>query len=160
VQSLDFERVVRSKAVEAARLLGIAVLVEDSGLSVSAWNGYPGPLTKWVTTAVGEAGLARMLDCAEDRAAEAVSALAVARPGASERDVIVATGRARGTIAPLPRGSGGFGWDVLFIPEGEARTFAEMTLEDKDRISHRGLAFRALRRLLGAGGSESARPEA
>ena len=103
VQSLDFVEVVRGKALAAAQTLRCPVLVEDSGLSLAAWNGYPGPLTKWVTRSVGEAGLARMLDPFSDRSAEAVSSLAVARPG--EPDPLVAIGRAPGSIATAPRGT-------------------------------------------------------
>lgn len=147
VQSLDFEAVVRAKAVEAARRTGRAVLVEDSGLVVLAWRGYPGPLTKWAVGAAGESGFARMLDPFERRA-EAVSALAVARPGDGEADVLVAVGRVEGSLAREPRGAGGFGWDVLFVPEGESRTFAEMSPAEKDARSHRARAFEELARLL------------
>lgn len=149
VQSLDFGEVVRAKAVEACRLSGGPVLVEDSGLSVAAWKGYPGPLTRWAVAAAGEAGFARMLDPFDAREAEAVSALALARPGDGEADVVVAIGRVAGSIARSPRGAGGFGWDVLFVPEGETRTFAEMTAGEKNAVSHRARAFAALRALLG-----------
>lgn len=149
IQSLDFEEVVRAKAVAAARALGEPVLVEDSGLSVAAWNGFPGPLTRWLTEAVGEAGLSRMLDPFPDRSAEAVSALGLARPGGGEPEVLVAVGRVAGRIAPSPRGSNGFGWDVVFVPGGGTRTFAEMAIEEKERDSHRTRAFRELARLLG-----------
>lgn len=150
IQSLDFGEVVRAKAVEACRALGSTVLVEDSGLAVAAWGGYPGPLTRWAVGAAGESGFARMLGPFADRSAEAVSALAVASPGDAEADVVVAIGRVTGSIAPAPRGEGGFGWDVLFVPEGESRTFAEMTPAEKNACSHRARAFEALRLLLGA----------
>jgi len=82
---------VRAKAIVAARALGVPVLVEDSGLAVAGWGGFPGPLTKWITMGVlGQEGLAKMLDGFSDRAAEAVSVLAVARPGDREADVTVA----------------------------------------------------------------------
>ena len=58
--------------------------------------------------------------------------------------LVTASGACRGTIAPAPRGSGGFGWDALFIPEGDQRTFAEMPGEEKDRVSHRRRAWEAL----------------
>jgi XTP/dITP diphosphohydrolase len=54
---------------------------------------------------------------------------------------VTARGETRGTIAPEPRGAGGFGWDVLFVPEASERTFAEMSGEEKDRISHRRRAW-------------------
>lgn len=148
IQSLSFEEVVRAKAVAAVRAVGGPVLVEDSGLSVSAWGGFPGPLTRWVTEAVGEAGLARMLDPFPDRSAEAVSALGLARPGDGEAEVVVAVGRVAGAIATAPRGASGFGWDVVFVPGEGALTFAEMTIEEKELDSHRTRAFRELARLL------------
>ncbi len=149
IQSLDFHEVARAKALVAARALGVPVLVEDSGLAVAGWGGFPGPLTKWITMGVlGQEGLAKMLDGFSDRGAEAVSVLAVARPGEREEDVIVAEGRARGSIAPHPLGENGFGWDVLFVPEGETRTFAQMSLEEKNARSHRARAFAALRERL------------
>ena len=149
IQSLDFAEVARAKAIVAAGALGVPVLVEDSGLAVGAWGGFPGPLTKWITMGeAGQDGLAKMLDGFSDRSAEAVSALAVARPGLGARDVVVAEGRVRGSIALHPRGTSGFGWDVLFIPGGATRTWAEMSEEEKNRDSHRARAFASLRSLL------------
>ncbi len=145
IQSLDFVEVAREKAREAARRLGEAALVEDSGLSVDAWGGFPGPLTKWLTGGTpGPAGLARMLDAFPDRRAAAVSVLALCFEGG----ILVAEGRVRGTIAPAPRGTSGFGWDPIFVPDGEERTWGEMSPEEKNRDSHRARAFRELRRLL------------
>lgn len=149
IQSLDFREVARSKALVAARALGTPVLVEDSGLVIAGWGGFPGPFTKWITMgALGQEGLAKMVGGFSDRRAEAVSVLAVARPGEREEDVVVAEGRVAGSIARHPRGEGGFGWDVLFVPEGETRTFAQMSEEEKNERSHRAAAFQELRRLL------------
>lgn len=148
VQSLDFAEVVSAKAVEAARRLGLAVLVEDSGLALPAWKGYPGPLTKFAVGAVGEAGFARLAHAWGDPRAEAVSTLGLAWPGATAADVVVAEGRVPGSLAPAPRGTNGFGWDVIFVPEGETRTFAEMSAAEKNARSHRARAFAALSRLL------------
>ncbi|HSB63677.1 MAG TPA: RdgB/HAM1 family non-canonical purine NTP pyrophosphatase [Thermoanaerobaculia bacterium] len=149
IQSLDFAEVARAKAIVAAGALRVPVLVEDSGLAVDAWGGFPGPLTKWITAgAAGQDGFAKMLDGFTDRSAEAVSVLAAARPGQGASDVVVAEGRVRGSIALHPRGANGFGWDVLFIPEGDTRTWAEMSEEEKNRDSHRARAFQRLRTLL------------
>jgi XTP/dITP diphosphohydrolase len=151
IQSLDFAEVARAKALVAARALGGPVLVEDSGLVLAGWGGFPGPLTKWITMgALGQEGLSKMVDGFSDRRAEAVSALAVARPGQEENDVVVAVGRVAGSIALHPRGENGFGWDVLFIPEGATRTWAEMSEDEKNRDSHRARAFASLRSLLRA----------
>src|SRR5262249_20726277 len=119
----------------------------DSGLAVDAWGGFPGPLTKWLTMkTVGPEGLAQMLDPFGNRRATAVAVVAVARPGSGEG--LLARGEAAGSIAFAPRGRNGFGWDVVFVPEGERRTFAQMRDEEKDEVSHRARAFAELRKLL------------
>ena len=148
IQSLSFAEVVRGKALDAARRLGTAVLVDDSGLSFPAWNGFPGPLTKATMEGAGLQGLIGMAALVPGRRAEAVAALAVAWPGSGAEAVIVAEGRVPGTIAPSPRGSNGFGWDPIFVPDGGDRTWAEMTSEEKNALSHRARAFEALRTLL------------
>jgi len=149
IQSLDFAEVARAKALAAVAAVGGPVLVEDSGLEVAAWGGFPGPMTKWITQGpLGEEGFARMLDAFSDRRAAAVSALALASPGDRAENVLVAVGRRDGTIAKEPRGHRGFGWDVLFVPEGSTRTYAEMTSEEKNLDSHRARAFGALREAL------------
>lgn len=148
LQSLDFAEVVSAKALAAVALLGVPVLVEDSGLSLPAWKGYPGPLTKFAVGAVGEAGFARLAHAWGDPRAEAVSTLGLAWPGVRAEDVVVAEGRVAGSLAPEPRGANGFGWDVIFVPAGETRTFAEMSAEEKNARSHRAKAFAALARRL------------
>ena len=149
IQSLDFTEVARAKALAAVLAIGRPALVEDSGLEVHAWGGFPGPMTKWITAGPpGPSGLARMLDPFADRSAAAVSALALAHPGEKPEDVVVVVGRCEGRLAPAPRGSSGFGWDVLFIPDGEERTWAEMSEAEKNRDSHRARAFAALRAAL------------
>ena len=148
IQSLDFAEVVVAKALAGAARLGLPVLVEDSGLALPAWKGYPGPLTKFAVGAVGEAGFARLAHAWGDPRAEAVSTLGLAWPGAAEEDVVVAEGRVAGYLAPEPRGTNGFGWDVIFVPVNETRTFAEMSAEEKNSRSHRAKAFAELRRLL------------
>jgi non-canonical purine NTP pyrophosphatase (RdgB/HAM1 family) len=149
IQSLSFQEVVRAKALDAADRMRTTVLVDDSGLAFPAWNGFPGPLTKATMEGVGLEGLARMADLVPGRRAEAVAVLAVARPGDGREAVIVAEGRVPGTIASSARGANGFGWDPIFVPDGGVRTWAEMTAEEKNARSHRGLAFEALRVLLG-----------
>ena len=149
IQSLDFGAVVVAKTLAAVERLGVPVLVEDSGLALPGWKGYPGPLTKFAVGAVGEAGFARLAHAWGDPSAEAVSALGLAWPGAAAADVVVASGRVSGALAPVPRGANGFGWDVIFVPEGESRTFAEMSAEEKNARSHRAKAFADLLRRLG-----------
>jgi XTP/dITP diphosphohydrolase len=145
IQSLSFDEVVRRKALDAASALGLPVLVDDSGLVFPAWNGYPGPLTRWTLEALGLDGLARLGDLVPGRRVEAIAALALARPGDGLTDVIVVFGKVEGTLATSPRGTAGFGFDPLFIPNGEELSWGEMSAEEKDLRSHRSLAFAALR---------------
>ncbi|MGH9367513.1 MAG: non-canonical purine NTP pyrophosphatase [Thermoanaerobaculia bacterium] len=139
-QAIDPAEIVEAKAHAAFARLRAPVLVEDSGLAVSAWGGFPGALVKWMEKSVGLEGIARMLDAFPDRSATAVCVVA----SYDGKTLSAARGQARGSIAASPRGSGGFGWDRLFVPEGETRTFAEMSPEEKDRRSHRRQAWEAL----------------
>jgi len=147
-QSLDPAEIAREKAAAAWERLRGPVLVEDSGLSVTAWGGFPGALVKWLERSAGLAAFARMLDGFPDRSAVARCALCYF----DGRDAMAAVGEARGSLAEAPRGSAGFGWDALFVPEGSAMTFAEMRPEEKDAVSHRGRAWRAFSEKLAAKG--------
>jgi len=141
IQALDVAEVAADKALRAHDALGAhPVLVEDSGLVVAAWNGLPGALTKWFVSSVGNEGILGMLS-GQDRSARAVCAVAVADMHGSVR---VFTGEVAGTLAPEPRGVGGFGWDPIFIPEGSSLTYAQMG-EAKNEDSHRARALRAAR---------------
>jgi XTP/dITP diphosphohydrolase len=136
-QALDPSEIVAAKARAAHAMLERPVLVEDSGLAVAAWGGFPGALVKWLEKSAGIDGLARMLDPFPDRSATAVCAIAFC-DGAQ---IVAARGEVSGRIAVAPRGSRGFGWDAIFIPEGQGQTFAEMAPEEKDRVSHRRRAW-------------------
>ena len=137
-----------AKAVEAVQATGMAAVADDSGLTVDALNGMPGVLSaRWAgrhgdDRANLELVLAQLADVPDDRrGAGFTCAAAWALPdGRSE----VVLGEVRGTLLRAPRGTGGFGYDPLFVPDGMHLTSAELTPEDKDRISHRGQALRRL----------------
>ena len=139
-QALDPADVVESKARAAHARLSRAVVVEDSGLAIHAWGGFPGALVKWLEKSAGIAAIPRMLEGFRDRSATAVCSIAYF-DGA---EMVVARGESSGSIAAAPRGAAGFGWDTIFIPTGSERTFAEMSGHEKDRFSHRRLAWEAL----------------
>ncbi len=144
IQSLDFGEVAAAKARAAHEALGAPsypVIVDDSGLAIRAWGGFPGALTKWLMKSVGNAGLLKMLATEEDRSALAVCVVAVAESSGS---VQVFRGVVRGEVSREPRGESGFGFDPIFIREGETRTYAEMG-EEKSADSHRARALRAAR---------------
>jgi len=157
VQDLDVAQVAAVKAAAAREALGAPdspILVEDSGIVVEAWNGLPGALTKWFLASVGNEGILRMLSGEEDRSARAVCAVAIAFADAyalaSRQGVRVFLGEVGGMISPEPRGSGGFGWDPIFVPEGYSETYAELGSR-KHEDSHRARALRAAREALRGG---------
>ncbi|MFQ5673540.1 MAG: RdgB/HAM1 family non-canonical purine NTP pyrophosphatase [Nitrospinales bacterium] len=144
IQTSDVEKVVVHKLSQAHGRLRCPVMVEDSGLLFCAWNGLPGALVKWFEKSVGCGGMVKMLKPFADRRAVAACYVGV-RDGEQVR---IAKGEVRGTIALEERGANGFGWDSIFIPDGHVRTYAEMSAEEKNAISHRRRAFEALKEML------------
>ena len=136
------------KAAAVAARVGLPAVADDSGLCVDAMNGMPGIFSaRWAgrhgdDRANLELLLAQLADVPDERlTASFACAAALALPTGTER---VVEGRLHGGLVRSPRGSGGFGYDPVFVPEGETRTTAELSAEEKDAISHRGRAFRTL----------------
>jgi XTP/dITP diphosphohydrolase len=155
-----FRENAEKKARAFARFAGTLALADDSGLCVDALGGAPGVRSaRWAEegrTRLPRAErdqannlklLAALADRPDaERGAGYVAVLALARP---DGEVVAAVeGTCRGRIGRAPRGSGGFGFDPLFLPAGREVTMAELTPEEKDALSHRGAAFRALRPVL------------
>jgi XTP/dITP diphosphohydrolase len=143
-----FEANALLKARAIARYTGLPAVADDSGLCVDALNGMPGVLSaRWAGRHGDDLAnlnlvLAQVADVPDARlGAQFVCAAALVGPGAREW---VVTGQVEGRLIRTPRGSGGFGYDPIFVPDGFEQTTAEMTAEAKDAISHRGRAFRAL----------------
>lgn len=143
-QGLDLVALAKSKAVEAFSRLRRPVLVEDTSLELVALGGFPGPLVRWLLQAAGPAAIPTMLAGFGDFRAIARTA-AVVFDG---QTTYLGHGQVAGRIVPEPRGQEGFGWDVVFAPEGGKKTYAEMSSEEKNRSSHRAKAFLDLRRNL------------
>jgi XTP/dITP diphosphohydrolase len=145
-----FEANALLKARAIADYTGLPAVADDSGLCVDALNGMPGVLSaRWAgghgdDRANLQLVLAQVADVPDSRlGAQFVCAAALVGPGSGAREWVV-TGRLEGRLVREPRGSGGFGYDPIFLPDGFDQTTAEMTPEAKDAISHRGRAFRAL----------------
>ena len=143
-----FEANALLKARAIAQYTGLPAVADDSGLCVDALNGMPGVLSaRWAGRhgddhANLELVLAQVADVPDARlGARFVAAAALVVPKGEEW---VVTGEVKGRLIRVPRGSGGFGYDPIFQPDGSDLTTAEMTPEAKDAISHRGRAFRAL----------------
>jgi XTP/dITP diphosphohydrolase len=137
------------KARAAAAFGGAPALADDSGLEVDGLGGAPGPRSaRYGGPGLDDAGrVARLLAelCGREgpaRRARFVCAAALVTP---EGEVATALGECTGRIAPAPRGEGGFGYDPIFEVDGSGRTLAELAADEKNRISHRARAFRALR---------------
>ncbi|HJT02922.1 MAG TPA: RdgB/HAM1 family non-canonical purine NTP pyrophosphatase [Pseudonocardiaceae bacterium] len=143
-----FEDNALSKAQDAVAATGLATIADDSGLEVNALNGMPGVLSaRWAGRHGDDvANLQLLLDQLTDvpddrRGAAFVCAAALVVPGAGQTVVRAHWG---GTLTRAPRGSNGFGYDPIFVPAGDRRTSAELDPAEKDAVSHRGQALRAL----------------
>jgi XTP/dITP diphosphohydrolase len=120
-------------------------VLEDAGLFVEALEGFPGVYSSYVYRTLGCEGVLRLMGGRGDRRARFESRLALVLPGG---EVELLSGTSHGSVAEGARGSGGFGFDPIFVPEGEAKTFAEMSLGEKEAHSHRGRALALLRERL------------
>ena len=136
------------KARAAAEATGLLAVADDSGLSVDVLGGSPGIFSaRWSgrhgdDEANNDLLLAQLADVPDaHRTARFVCAAALVAADGTE---IVETGAMGGRLLHERQGAGGFGYDPLFLPEGEGRSAAELTPEQKDAISHRGQAFRAI----------------
>lgn len=137
IQEINTEAVAKNKAIQGAQLAGGACVVEDTSLEFNALGGMPGPFIKWFQDKLGSDGLHKILIGYEDKSAAAVCTLAFCPyPHA---DPVVFTGRCEGTIVEPIEGRG-FGWDSIFVPDGQTEPFSCMETEEKCKISHRGKA--------------------
>jgi XTP/dITP diphosphohydrolase len=148
----SFAANARIKAHAAAKASGLPALADDSGLVVQGLDGRPGVHSaRWAEPDKDFLrAMARVRDelvtrygrfAAADRAAAFVAVLCLAWPDGHEE---LALGRVEGLLVDPPRGTGGFGYDPMFQPDGQAQTFAEMAAAQKQALSHRGRAFRRL----------------
>jgi XTP/dITP diphosphohydrolase len=147
---------LKARHVHAALGGSAWVVADDSGIEAAALGGVPGVRSARYAgeAATDEENLAKLigaLDGADDRRVRYVAELVAIAPGGAE---VGARGELTGTLARAPRGTGGFGYDPAFVPDGESRTVAEMSPDEKDAISHRARAARALLPLLEKTGSD------
>ena len=120
---------------------GRTMVMEDAGLFIEHYRGFPGPYSSYALEKLDNPGILKLMEGVEDRRAHYQSAVAIRRGD----EIVSFRGYVKGAIAESIRGTGGFGYDPIFIPnEDDGRTFAEMTEEEKNVISHRARAFRKL----------------
>ncbi|MEM4035003.1 MAG: XTP/dITP diphosphatase [Fervidicoccaceae archaeon] len=140
LQSRDIARISLLAAKLAYARVRKPLIVEDSGLFIDSLRGFPGPFSSYAYETIGVEGVLKLMKGVADRRANFVSAVALLSPPIEK----VFIGTVRGTIASEARGSSGFGFDPIFVPEGDTRTFAEMSIEEKCAVSHRAAALRLM----------------
>jgi XTP/dITP diphosphohydrolase len=142
IQSDKLKEIAQASVTEAFRNCNLPVIVEDAGLFIEALRGFPGPYAAYVYKTIGNAGLVKLMENVENRNAKFQSAIAYCDGHSAP---VCFEGEAVGKITREERkekGKSGFGFDPIFQPFGSVKTFAEMTIEEKNGFSHRAKAFR------------------
>jgi len=116
------------------------VIIEDSGLFIESLRGFPGVFSSYVFKTLGMDGILKLLESEKTRGAHFESCVGLL----VDEKAVTFSGTCEGAISGRIRGSRGFGYDPIFVPRGESRTFGEMGTDEKNKISHRGNAFRKL----------------
>ena len=141
IQNDTLADIATASAIDAFARCRLPIIVEDAGLFINALNGFPGPYAAYAYRTIGNAGLLKLMANVEERKATFKSAIAYydghAAPLCFEAE---ATGKITRTER-IGNGKSGFGFDPIFQPDGSKKTFAEMTLEEKNGFSHRAKAL-------------------
>ncbi|OYT31316.1 MAG: non-canonical purine NTP pyrophosphatase, RdgB/HAM1 family [Thermofilum sp. ex4484_79] len=138
IQSEKLEEIVFFALKSIDEKFSYPVMVEDAGLFIKHFNGFPGPYSSYVFKKIGNQGILKLMKGVKERDAYFYSVVGLkTRKGL----IKVFTGRVDGKIATEERGERKFGYDPIFIPLGYSSTFAEMEIYEKNRISHRSRAF-------------------
>ena len=149
----SFEANALLKARAVAEFTGLPSLADDSGLCVDVLNGDPGIYSaRWAGVhgddVANNAKLLDQLSGVNERGAQFKCVVALVIPNENGEQVLIETGSISGFIVDEPRGEHGFGYDPLFAPHGSSLTFGEFPHGEKDKISHRGQAFRKIAPLI------------
>lgn len=140
VQDDDIENVASTSVLDAARRSRLSVAVEDAGLFIKALSGFPGPYSSFVFRTIGNDGILKLMKNVADRSACFRSVVAFSSPGRSRPLCFI--GEVEGEILTRKLGAEGFGFDPIFRPVRSRKTFAQMTIGEKNLRSHRASAFR------------------
>jgi XTP/dITP diphosphohydrolase len=143
IQSENLDEISESSVIEAFGKVRLPMIVEDAGLFIDALNGFPGPYAAYVYKTIGNEGLLKLMIGISERKAKFRSSIAYLESGLAMPHCF--DGEVQGEITLEPRTSrdgGGFGFDPVFMPAGIRKTFSEMSLDEKNRFSHRASALR------------------
>lgn len=145
IQELDPKKILETKLEEAKKYKPNSnLMVEDLSLEIEGMNGMPGPLIKWFLKSMGIEGVVKMAKLFGSQ--NAVARLTLGFSDTNGKNVYF-EGLVKGKIVE-PKGESDFGWDPIFVPEGFDKTYAEMGMEEKNKISHRKIALEKLREYL------------
>lgn len=144
VQSLSAKKIVKAKVQQAFEIVKSPVFVDDVSLEIEIWKKFPGPFIKHIRDVGGNELLLYMLRNEKNRN---VNLLATIGYHDGEK-IHMFTGTVKGTLATEERGKNGWGFDPILIPDGQTKTFAEMTTLEKNKLSHRRRALDMLRKFL------------
>jgi len=144
IQETDPRKIIKHKLAEALKYSKQWVMAEDVSLCLECLGGLPGPLIKWFLKSIGGEGISRLCQRMGNNRAAAKVIIGLAE---SNSDIHFFEGKVEGVIV-APRGEGGFGWDAIFVPDGAQKTFAQMTAEEKNKVSMRRTALELMRRYL------------
>ena len=142
IQSDSLEQIAQTSALNACKRTNLPIFVEDAGLFIDSLCGFPGPYAAYVYKTIHNGGILRLMSV-KDRQAKFQSVIAYCDPTLSEP--ICFEGESKGKITlneRQPKGKAAFGFDPIFQPNGSSKTFAEMTIEEKNGFSHRAMAIR------------------
>ncbi len=139
VRADSVDVVARVAAEHAYGEIGRPLVIEDTGFFIRALNGFPGVYPAFVFETIGRRGILKLMEGVQDRYAKFVTAVAFCDGHETETFI----GEMEGYICDQEVGTGGFGYDPIFVPQGESKTYAQLSLEEKVAISHRTRAFRS-----------------
>jgi XTP/dITP diphosphohydrolase len=146
---------VQSSSLEEVILFGLnflwdtgleKIIIEDSGLFIEAFQGFPGVYSAYAYQSIGSSGILKLMEGVENR--QAVFRSMIGYQETIGGDVALFEGMCTGSISMVPKGDQGFGFDPIFIPQGSDLTFAQMTKQQKNSYSHRGESIRKLKNFL------------
>ncbi|MGQ9719498.1 MAG: XTP/dITP diphosphatase [Nitrososphaerales archaeon] len=138
IQSDDLEEIAKHALLKALESCKSPIIVEDAGLFIKTLKGFPGPYSSYVHRTLGIDGIIDLIKSTNGREAEFRSVVAYGD------SLMIKTfeGVVKGMVILRPRGRSGFGFDPIFVPRGSRMTFAEMTLKEKNKYSHRAIALK------------------
>ena len=142
IQSSSIVKIAESSVIDAFKRCHLPVIVEDAGLFIEAMDGFPGPYAAYAYRTIHNEGILKLMENVENRRATFQSAIAYCDSSACLP--VCFEGEAKGEITLKMRseqGKSGFGFDPIFQPSGSKKTFAEMTIEEKNGFSHRAKAI-------------------